>query len=332
MAQLIPINVISGFLGVGKTTAINHLLRTKPTGERWAVLVNEFGEIGIDGALLNEERRDGIEIKELAGGCICCSAGVMFQVSLAVLLQSYRPDRLLIEPTGLATLSGVLDTLREPGFADAVDVRTFVTLVDPMHWGDPRYREHDVFRDQVDGADVLLASRGDLATAEARTRFEREAGALFPPKRYVGTVSHGALDPSLLDRVSQRTLTQKHTHHTAHDPADAPPRDRAIHRGEHAVTIGFVFPPNTLFLSQKLDPWLEVQATRPDLLRLKGVFRTERGWHAHNVTPTSKERRPSAYRRDSRVEVILSPDAELDAEAFEAELRGCIAGGFTKSS
>ncbi len=325
MAQLIPINVISGFLGVGKTTAINHLLRHKPASERWAVLVNEFGEIGIDGAILAEESRDGIEVKELAGGCICCSAGVMFQVSLAVLLQSYRPDRLLIEPTGLATLSGVLDTLREPGFAGSVDVRTFVTLVDPTHWNDARYRENDVWRDQVDGADVLLASRVDLASAEARAHFESEARALFPPKRHVGTVEHGAVDPALLDLVRERDVAPKTAGTPAHTHAHAHSKDRSVHRGEHALTMGWVFPPDALFLSQKLGPWLDAQSERPELLRLKGVFRTERGWHVHNVTPSSSERRPSAYRRDSRVELILAPNATVDPDSIGSELQGCIA-------
>ncbi len=101
----IPINIISGPLGVGKTTTINHLMELRPPEERWAILVNEYGLVGLDAALMQTESERkggaGVEIREVAGGCICCSAGFMFEVSLVFLLQR-RPDRLLIEPTGLA--------------------------------------------------------------------------------------------------------------------------------------------------------------------------------------------------------------------------------------
>lgn len=87
-----------GFLGVGKTTAILDLFKQKPKNENWAVLVNEFGKIGIDGAIYSAA---GITVKEVAGGCLCCAVGLPFQVSVNRLLKEVRPDRLLIEPTGL---------------------------------------------------------------------------------------------------------------------------------------------------------------------------------------------------------------------------------------
>ena len=99
----IPTNVISGFLGVGKTSAILNLLSQKSSHERWAVLVNEFGGIGIDGSLLqNHQSTDSnIFIREVPGGCMCCTAGISMQLALAQLLEKAKPDRLLIEPTGL---------------------------------------------------------------------------------------------------------------------------------------------------------------------------------------------------------------------------------------
>jgi G3E family GTPase len=94
----IPTNLVMGFLGVGKTTAILDLLKQKPKNENWAVLVNEFGKIGIDGAIYTAA---GVTVKEVAGGCLCCAVGIPFQVSVNQLLKEVRPDRLLIEPTGL---------------------------------------------------------------------------------------------------------------------------------------------------------------------------------------------------------------------------------------
>jgi len=137
----IPVNLIAGPLGVGKTTAMNHLLERRPHGERWAVLVNEYGLVGLDAALLESaadgQPREGVLVREVAGGCICCSAGLMFDVSLVLLLRQ-RPDRLLIEPTGLAALSRVLDTLNRLGIRKAVDVRSIVWLFDPARFREDR--------------------------------------------------------------------------------------------------------------------------------------------------------------------------------------------------
>ena len=102
----IPTNLIMGFLGVGKTTAILDLLKQKPENESWAVLVNEFGKVGIDGAIFSAA---GATVKEIAGGCLCCALAVPFQVAINRLLKEARPDRLLIEPTGLGHPKKVLD-------------------------------------------------------------------------------------------------------------------------------------------------------------------------------------------------------------------------------
>ena len=113
MIQHVPTNVITGFLGVGKTTAIQHLLASKPAHERWAVLVNEFGEVGVDGALFGPEQGGEVFVREVPGGCMCCAAGLPMQVALNQLLAKARPHRLLIEPTGLGHPREVLETLSD---------------------------------------------------------------------------------------------------------------------------------------------------------------------------------------------------------------------------
>ena len=102
LVHAVPTNIITGFLGVGKTSTILHLLKNKPGRERWAVLVNEFGEIGIDGSLVEGRHgyEQGVVVREVPGGCMCCAAGLPMQVALNQLLVKARPDRLLIEPTG----------------------------------------------------------------------------------------------------------------------------------------------------------------------------------------------------------------------------------------
>ena len=99
----VPTTIITGFLGVGKTSAILHLLTQKPAHERWAILVNEFGEIGIDKSLFEGQLTadSGVFIREVPGGCMCCAASLPMQIALNQLLAASRPHRLLIEPTGL---------------------------------------------------------------------------------------------------------------------------------------------------------------------------------------------------------------------------------------
>ena len=109
----IPTNIISGFLGTGKTTAIGNLLSQKPNDERWAVLVNEFGEVGVDASLIKAGRpvEGEIFLSEVPGGCMCCSNGLPMQIALNQLLARARPHRLLIEPTGLGHLEEVIGIL-----------------------------------------------------------------------------------------------------------------------------------------------------------------------------------------------------------------------------
>ncbi|WP_312930667.1 CobW-like GTP-binding protein, partial [Stutzerimonas nitrititolerans] len=113
MLNDIPTHLIAGPLGAGKTSLIRALLAQKPAGERWAVLINEFGQIGLDAALLHRDEA-GVSFAEVAGGCLCCVNGVPFQIGLSQLLRKARPDRLLIEPSGLGHPLELLQQLRQP--------------------------------------------------------------------------------------------------------------------------------------------------------------------------------------------------------------------------
>ena len=121
----VPTNVITGFLGVGKTSAILHLLNQKPSHERWAILVNEFGEIGVDGSLLEGQSssQEGIFIREVPGGCMCCASGLPMQIALNQLLARARPDRLIIEPTGLGHPKEVLQVLSSEYYKDILSLQ-----------------------------------------------------------------------------------------------------------------------------------------------------------------------------------------------------------------
>lgn len=335
----VPVNLISGPLGVGKTTAIRHLLENRPEGERWAVLVNEYGKVGLDAALLNDVAGpDGIDIREVNGGCICCSAGFLFDMSLALLLEQ-EPDRLLIEPTGLAALSGILDSLDREHIRDKVDVRSTICLLDPATADGDRQREE--VADQIEAADVLLASRCDLVTAQQLEAFSAWAESLFPRKQHVGQIEQGQLAAKWLDLVTDRrgrAPRADYRHGTDHrHPADsgkpsaavaeAPECDasqtivRRSHLSPVASTLGWICWRELVFESDRVVRFLAMLTRQLEAQRTKAVLRTDMGWWSFNFTQSTREARPTAYRRDSRIEVIFQGEEIADLDALEETLR-----------
>ena len=129
MLQNIPTHVIAGPLGAGKTSLIRHLLAQRPPNERWAVLINEFGQIGLDAALLTRDI-EGIALGEVAGGCLCCVNGAPFQIGLGRLLRKARPDRLFIEPSGLGHPAQLLRQLSEAPWQGVLAVQPCVLVLD----------------------------------------------------------------------------------------------------------------------------------------------------------------------------------------------------------
>ena len=160
----IPTNIITGFLGAGKSSAILNLLKHKPMQERWAVLVNEFGEIGVDGSLFEGQhtQEQGVFIREVPGGCMCCVAGLPMQVALNQLLKLARPDRLLIEPTGLGHPKEILQTLSTDTYRSVINLQQIITLVDARKLSDRRYTEHQTFNEQIAIADIVVGNKQDL--------------------------------------------------------------------------------------------------------------------------------------------------------------------------
>ena len=296
-----PVNLITGFLGVGKTTALLNLLAQRPPGARWAVLVNEFGQVGIDGATLMQA---GVAVREVPGGCICCSAQLPLRVTLTRLLREVKPERLLIEPTGLGHPSGVIDVLRSEGLANAVELRNVICLVDPRQLNDPQYRNLETYQDQLALADVLAANKCDLATPEQLQAFDTYAATCYPPKRWVAQVTHGALDAAWLElesAVMQTTVP-------AHDSSEF-------------VTRGWVFPAERVFDATGLKALFETWAADANIVRAKGVFRIGRDWRLMNLVGAQVDSQPIAYRRDSRVELIVRAHAVPDWVAIEAALK-----------
>lgn len=176
--QNIPCTLVTGFLGAGKTTVINQLLASKPDDERWALLINEFGRIGIDGALLassqdNELEQKNIAIREISGGCICCTSQLPLQIAISRLLSEHHPQRLLIEPTGLAHPRELILQLSAPHWQTALKMNAVITVLSGEQWQQIKYRDHDGYQAHVRDADVLVINRyTQLDTSEKQALVE----------------------------------------------------------------------------------------------------------------------------------------------------------------
>jgi G3E family GTPase len=171
--MLVPIkvNLITGATGAGKSTAIRALLELRPAGERWAVLVNDFGDVNLNTG--PGVAQGLISIREVVG-CICCTAQVALRTAIVALLRDAAPRRLLIEVSSAAHPATLFALLREPGIAKAVELQPTLCVVDPSQVTDRRYASNEAYREQVAAADAILMSKSDITPEETRDRARAE--------------------------------------------------------------------------------------------------------------------------------------------------------------
>lgn len=321
----VPTNIITGFLGVGKTSAILHLLQQKPADERWALLINEFGEIGIDGSLVQGQANPGIHIKEVPGGCMCCAAGLPMQVALNLLLQQARPQRLLIEPTGLGHPVEVMQALAAEHYRDVLSLQKVVTLLDARKLSDDRYTSHATFMQQLAIADVIVANKEDLYSENDRAALEQFVSQHGNPELALYITRQGKVNLSYLDGKPAQSFAAAEQHHGHGDPtlaSDLPfPAEGLVsaeNAGEGFASKGWRFSPNKLFDRNRL----RVFFSGLDVERMKAVFITESGIFGYNMTRDALTEVSIDECAESRIEIIAE---EIDPR-WEQELKDCISG------
>lgn len=299
------VHLFSGFLGTGKTTALRHLMQHKNPAEKWVVVVNEFGEIGIDGAVLGD---NGIPVAEVSGGCLCCVAGTQMGNTLNRLISGNHPDRIIIEASGLAHAAGVIDELRTPPFDAMLEIGAVFTLIDPRQFLDDDYALQPLYRDQVSVADVLVANKTDLCSGAVLADFRKRAAQLFPPKTAVVEVCDGAFDAALLDV-----------------PVVAKSRYRIQNLPPNSLGFqsqGYAFDEQSNFDGQRLTEFFDDLPNLCDgLVRAKGVFRVLDTWVWLNWSDGVWGAKQVAWRRDSRFELIARG---FDAAVLEARLNAAL--------
>ena len=346
LIQNIPCTLVTGFLGAGKTTVINQLLTNKPTNERWALLINEFGRIGIDGLLLassqdNTSDKDSIAIREVSGGCICCTSQLPLQIAISRLLSDHHPQRLLIEPTGLAHPRELIRQLSAPHWQTALKMQAVITVLSGAQWQQDKYRNHEGFQAHVRDADVLVINRYAKLNDDDKQALQAWIAKLnskvsiiwsapaqnavdeaYLSNTYVAELSAQLTEPSHViaqqhkvniassqqSIVSLRPLSPislsnpSQASDDAQSDTDLDQPYRYHETQQDMFLAGWRLPADYVLKTTELQDWL---LQLPSWQRIKGVVHTADGWLQINFTPDSLTTSTVSPQVDSRLEVIL---------------------------
>jgi G3E family GTPase len=344
----IPVNIITGTLGSGKTTAIARLLANKAPGEYWLVILNEFTDTGIDTLTLAAAARGAYDVRMIPGGCLCCTGEEDFRRQLSGVLSqpaAQWPTRILIEPSGIGHPGAIVEELRLFERGGAIHLASTIALLDAQQQLDWSQLD-ELARAQVDAADVLLLSKAELADATRRQSFLRWARDLFPRKRLVDVCERGVLPPAALAppqaafsfEVVSRSLIHQQAHqlsvlHSAagHEPAaqftsrqltlaNSVVQARAVHLlNRHAC--GWIIPSAVLFDLSRLQHLMsDASGCWRGVDRLKAVLRTgieqchllQRWGNQHSINLCN-------WSQDSRIEVQLAEGEEIDWTVWDQQ-------------
>ncbi|WP_079203990.1 GTP-binding protein [Pseudomonas sp. CC6-YY-74] len=313
MLKNIPTHLIAGPLGAGKTSLIRQLLAQRPAAERWAVLINEFGLIGLDAALLSSDA-DGIVMAEVAGGCLCCVNGVPFQIGLSRLLRKARPDRLLIEPSGLGHPLELLRQLREPPWEGVLAVQPTVLVLDAAALaagaGLP-----DSQQASLSSAGLLLLNKAEQLDDAAKGRIQAQlparpllwtTQAALPLAQLPGFAAQAEAGTGL-DDLPRSAAAAAALPQIWRTPAEPICQVQAQPEG---WSIGWRWHPSQRFELMQVQHWLSSLAWR----RAKLVLQTNAGWLSANALEgQSLHWQTSEWRKDSRLELIFGEAQEIEA-------------------
>jgi G3E family GTPase len=320
-AARIPTTLISGFLGAGKTTLVNHLLAER-AGERIGVIVNEFGEVGVDGDLILAEENPLIEI---TNGCVCCTVRKDLSVAVNEMLDrsGNRLDRLIIETSGLADPAPVLQTfLADPDMLLRAELESVVTLVDAKHVS--RHLDDQIVREQIAFADVVVLNKVDTAGRDEVGAVSRNLRQLNPGALVLQT-NHSKVAGNEL--LGTRRFSLANT--LAIEPGLL---DAGEHVHEHDDSIqSFCFATERMLDGARFSRWINrvLQRSGNSILRAKGILALKgepRRYHFHSVhmlfdcTPGARWN-PNAPVQSKLVFI----GRNLDAAALRDEFLDCVA-------
>lgn len=320
MLQNIPTHVIAGPLGAGKTTLIRHLLAQRPGNERWAVLINEFGLVGLDAALLSRDE-DGITIGEVAGGCLCCVNGMPFQVGLGRLLRKSRPDRLFIEPSGLGHPLQLLAQLKQAPWTGVLTIQPLLMVVDAqsMARNEPL---PEAQQQAFNASEYVVFNKSEAVDEKSKLLITNKFNDKNVMWSVQGQVPLSSLAGALLQIVDSPFEGNQIVDNLGSAPkilwTDPSQPICLAQEGEGGWSIGWRWHPAQQFYPQRLQAFLRTWPWR----RAKGVIHSVEGWRSFNgLNGDMPVWQTSDWRRDSRIELIF--DQPQSQPTLQAGLSEC---------
>ena len=317
---MVKIDIVSGFLGAGKTTLIKKLLAEALKDEQVVLIENEFGEIGIDGGFLRES---GIEIREMNSGCICCSLVGDFGTSLREVVTTYHPDRILIEPSGVGKLSDVIKAVQDAQADVDMELNSYTTVVDAKKCKMYMRNFGEFFNNQVQYAGAIILSRTDIVD-EAKAlevmnmlrELNKDAAIITTPiaaldgKKILEVMEHPvSLEQQMLEEEEvcpecghvhgpgehhHHDHDHEHDHHHDHDEHDHH-HDHHGHHHHHADEVFTSWGRETVkkYTKEEIEEILKTLSTSEDygiILRAKGMLPAADGtWTYFDMVPEEIE-------------------------------------------
>lgn len=317
------VNVVYGFLGAGKTTFIKYIMEYPPPDEKVVILVNEFGEIGIDGLILADQTGLIADVVELPSGCICCTLAADFRRQFLELHERFQPDRVIIEPTGVAMISQIMQILEAEDLRSLYSDSSLVHILDSSEFLDFVKRQRHFMENQLRRSRFVVLNKIDRVKPHMVDLLVQSVREINPHAEVYPT-SFARLEPGDVKRLLG--IDQRETVPELHLVEEHAERD---HKHEHELEHGFaaqfrVFGEkyDELFDQQRLKSFFEGLKNREygDVVRAKGVFRTPNDWVKLELASGEVRVDPIPNASQSAVSII---GRDIDTDGMESGLIRC---------
>lgn len=302
--ERVPVHIISGFLGSGKTTAILKLLHENKDSSHWAVMINEFGKISIDSQTLQSFASAGT-VFEIAGGCICCSAKEYFQKDLEHIINSGKFNRIIVEPSGLGGIDMVCEIVESVPSATLMPI---VCMVDIFSIENKRLQLNMIYKAQISKADFIVFSKCDLLQQQTeRQRLIEKFKTLFPEKMHLLT-DKNLLHQLIVDVKSRNDKCNKFDILSIANPE---------------LSYNFYIEKNYIFGAEKIfttDSIKRFFNEHQQIIRAKGHLHTEKGWQLFNFTLSGCTFKPCAKKNKNELVTIVKQSEFFSSDNLFIEI------------